>query len=76
MEKEISGFDVLLRFRIESRSFSHPELVFHQQLTYNVFSTGDMVIDHISMRILIRRTFMQGLVPDLISSENGIPGEA
>ncbi|MBS0001187.1 MAG: DUF4981 domain-containing protein [Cyclobacteriaceae bacterium] len=46
VEKIISGFDVLLRFRIESRSFSHPELVFHQQLGFNVFSTGDLVIDH------------------------------
>jgi beta-galactosidase len=46
IEKYISGFDVLLKFKIESRSFNYSELVFHQQLDFNVFSTGDLVITH------------------------------
>lgn len=46
VERYISGFDVLLKFNLESRSFNYPELVFHQQLDYNVLSTGDLVINH------------------------------
>jgi beta-galactosidase len=46
VEKYISGFDAYLDFNIESRSFNFPELVFHQHVIYNVFSTGDLVIHH------------------------------
>jgi len=46
VEKYTSGFDAFLKFKIESRSFKYPELVFHQQMIYTVFSTGDLVIHH------------------------------
>lgn len=46
VEKYISGFDALIKLKIESRSFNHPELVFHQLMEYNVLSTGDLVINH------------------------------
>ena len=46
VEKYISGFDALIKLKIESHSINYPELVFHQQLEYNVLSTGDLVLMH------------------------------
>jgi beta-galactosidase len=41
-----SGIDAYVKFKIESRSFSNPEIVFHHELSYDFISTGDLVINH------------------------------
>ena len=46
MEITKTGINAYVRFRIESRSFSHPEIVFHQELNYDFLSTGDLVLHH------------------------------
>ncbi len=41
-----SGFDLYIRFRMESRSFSHPDIVFLHTMTYDIYSTGDIIVRH------------------------------
>ena len=41
-----SGINAYVRFRIESRSFLHPEIVFHHELSYDFMSTGDLILHH------------------------------
>jgi beta-galactosidase len=41
-----SGVDTYVKFNIESRSHTHPEIVFHQEMSYDFLSTGDLVIHH------------------------------
>lgn len=61
VEKDISGFDCYIKFDLESRSFSHPQLVFHHTLIYDVYSSGDLLIHH---------TILPDIeVPDLYSND-------
>jgi len=46
LEKNVSGFEAYLTFHIESRSFNYPEIVFHQIINYDVYSTGDLILSH------------------------------
>lgn len=42
-----SGIDAQVEFEIESRSFSHPEIVFIQEMKYNFLSSGDLILSHL-----------------------------
>ncbi len=44
--RSVSAFEAELTFDIESRSFSFPQLVFHQTLSYEIYSSGDILIHH------------------------------
>jgi len=41
-----SGINAFVKFKVESRSYSHPQIVFHQELSYDFLSTGDLVLHH------------------------------
>lgn len=41
-----SGVNTYVKFNVASRSFSHPEIVFYQVMSYDFISTGDLIIHH------------------------------